>query len=328
MAWKFDDTVENYVLVDDNAALTLPAGDWTLAGWIKSTSIDGSGFQYFFSWGFPSSSNSINITLLEASGGTPNGIKIIIHDGATVNDHTFAATPGLNREWQHFAFVRSSDALRLYLNGVVDENVLDLTGFGDVNNSDPLYLGIREDLSDTRRFDGCMSDWAKWDRALTETELLLLSDNTRPSAITEDLAWYIKMTVDDYTEEIVPLTVTNYGSTECPSGPYPRNASKWNALDWDVRAGIVEEILIADEHRDGYVVQLHAGGGGPVFLAFGVDAEDGVGTQLLYAGSSIRVSGEKARLSMSAISAADASGGIEANGVVHYSHKKYSRAAP
>jgi len=95
------------------------------------------------------------------------------------------------------------------------------------------------------------------------------------------------------------------------------------AFAWDVEADTVKEIVAADEYRDELVVQLHAQavpGADPVFLAFGTDAAMGSGLSLGGIGHSVRILGAKARLAVSAISAAVSSGGVETHTSIEYRH--------
>jgi len=82
-------------------------------------------------------------------------------------------------------------------------------------------------------------------------------------------------------------------------------------------------ILAADEHRDEYTIQLQVmevDGANPVFLGFGEDAVTQEGLALLSIGHTARVLGPKARLAVYALSAADASGGIETYTSLEYRH--------
>jgi len=95
------------------------------------------------------------------------------------------------------------------------------------------------------------------------------------------------------------------------------------AYAWDIVADTATEIIAADEYRDELVVQLNAQavpGTDPVFLAFGTDAAIGTGLMLGSVGHTVRVLGAKARLAVSAISAAISSGGIETHTSIEYRH--------
>jgi len=95
------------------------------------------------------------------------------------------------------------------------------------------------------------------------------------------------------------------------------------AFSWDVEADVVKQLLAADEYRDEYVMQLHTqaeNGADPVFLAFGEDAVTETGLMLPSIGHTVRVLGAKARLALSALSAAISSGGIETHTSIEYRH--------
>lgn len=94
-------------------------------------------------------------------------------------------------------------------------------------------------------------------------------------------------------------------------------------LSWDVEADIEKELLAADRYRDEYVLQLHTQvevGADPVFLAFGEDPVTETGIMLPSIGSTVRVLGPKARLAVSALSAAVSSGGGETYTSLEYRH--------
>ena len=80
MAWHFDETSGHHVLLGDNAALTLPDGDWTIAGWIYLDDNAGNFFQYFLSWGAVSASPSLNWFVDETGEANANKLKVIAYD--------------------------------------------------------------------------------------------------------------------------------------------------------------------------------------------------------------------------------------------------------
>ncbi len=95
------------------------------------------------------------------------------------------------------------------------------------------------------------------------------------------------------------------------------------ALAWNVVANTAKEILAADVHRDEYVIQLQEQqwpGMDPIHLVFGSVAEDTESMRLGGIGDTVRVLGAKARLAVSALSTATASGGIETMTSIEYRH--------
>lgn len=95
---------------------------------------------------------------------------------------------------------------------------------------------------------------------------------------------------------------------------------------WNLVANTVLEILAADEHRDHVTVQLHdltVKGNDPVYLGFGEAAVSGTGLELGGIGDSVRVTGAKARLAVSAVTASvAANGGIETMEDIEYRHTR------
>ena len=121
MAWHFDE-VNDYVTLGDDAALTLPDGDWSLGGLVKLTDNTGSLYQYFLSWGSFAAAPSINIFFREASASDPNGLADIPHipskfveiaplshrqgnciPYAAIRWHDFGNRPALGRPLGHFS---------------------------------------------------------------------------------------------------------------------------------------------------------------------------------------------------------------------------------
>ncbi len=213
MAWHFDETSGHYVTLGDNAALTLPDGDWTIGGWIKLDDNLGSFYQYFLSWGRLNVSPSCNWFFNEALAPS-NGNKLsvaVVDGGGDAFFFTSSGTPGTNTAWQHLALARASGVLTQYINGAADGSESDaLVDAIDVGDS--LYLGMRSDGSISRRLGGSMAEWAKWNRALSAGELLGLAAGWTPDSFPTP-AWHVPMFGGQYIEKRVPLTVTNNNST-------------------------------------------------------------------------------------------------------------------
>jgi hypothetical protein len=215
MAWSFDETNDD-VQLTDNAALSLPDADWTIAGWLKLDDNAGALFQYFLSWGNAGDTPSINWFFVEAGNGTdPGELKCWVEDadgdaynaGAIVS----SGTPGSSTAWQHLAVVRSGNTLTQYVNGSADGTATNADVNG-INVAANLYLGSRSDTDGDRYFGGDMCEWAKWDRALSAGELSGLAAGFTPDHFPTP-AWQLRMWGGKYSEMRVPLTVTNNGST-------------------------------------------------------------------------------------------------------------------
>ncbi len=213
MAWHFDETSGHHVLLGDNAALTLPDGDWTIAGWIYLDDNAGNFFQYFLSWGAVSASPSLNWFVDETGEANANKLKVIAYDAGGDN-YEFASpgTPivGATAKWLHFILVHSGNTLLQYIDNVLDASEVD-AAVGAIDVGASMYLGMREDNNADRRFGGSMAEWAKWDRALNAGERGALVAGYSPMFFPTP-KWYVPM-IRSYQELAVPLTVTNNNST-------------------------------------------------------------------------------------------------------------------
>jgi hypothetical protein len=114
--------------------------------------------------------------------------------------------------WYHICLRCAGDDLRIYKNGVQSGNS-DSTSWGGINPSGSLYLGARNDLNATKFFEGHMAEWAKWDVSLSDAQITDLVAGASPAMFPQSLTWYMQL-LDDYAEKIVPLAVTNYGTTQ------------------------------------------------------------------------------------------------------------------
>ncbi len=215
MGWHVDETSGHHVTIGDNAALTLPDGDWTMGGWIKLDDNTGNRYQYFLSWSGFSSDPSFQWFFHEALQADANKLSVRVRDAdgdfyGTGNVMS-TGTPGTSTAWQHLAAVRSGSTLTQYINGSADGSETDVS----VNSCDAttaMYLGMRSDNDPNRRLGGAMAEWAKWDRALSTDELAALAAGWTPDQFPTPV-WQLRMWGDEYSEMRVPLTVTNNGST-------------------------------------------------------------------------------------------------------------------
>lgn len=210
MAWSFNET-DQYATIGDDAALSLPDGDWTIGGWLKLDDNDGTSYQYFFSWNTIGTNNSIGIYFRE--GGAYGQLTFRVKDGdGTEKTLISDGTPGSLTRWQH-VLARRIDAdnkVEMYLDGVY-ETYNWATDLGAVNHTGSLYLGARSDVSATRMYGGDMAEWAKWDRALSTDEIAALAAGYPVSDFYDSaIKWHLPM--NDWTERIAGLTVTPVGS--------------------------------------------------------------------------------------------------------------------
>ena len=231
MAWHFDEqtgATGQHVQVTDDAALTLPDADWTMAGRVRLDDNVGTLFQYFLSWGAFSASPSCNWFFGETSEGTgaADKLRILIEDsggdtyGPPSGGVTSTGTPGTSTVWQHLALVRSGNTLTQYVDGVADGTATNVN-VDAINVAGNLYFGMRSDNDANRRLGGSMAEWA---RALGADELTAAASGFSPLVMPKDIAWYLPMFGGQYVERINNLTVTPQntpGSADHPRMIYP-----------------------------------------------------------------------------------------------------------
>ena len=224
MAWSFDE-VNDDVQFGDDAALTLPDGDWTIAGGIKLDDNAGALYQYFLSWGAIDASPSLNWLFRETGAANGDKLHFSLFDAGGDGDNNIltAGTPGTSVLWQHLILQRSGTVVTQYVNNVADGN-FDDAAFDAVDVAGNLFLGCRSDQDADRRLGGDMAEWACWGRALDASERAGLAKWYSP-LFYPGWKWYVPM-IRAYQELIVPLTVTNDGSTIAPHPPiiYPSRA--------------------------------------------------------------------------------------------------------
>ena len=214
-AWSFDETNDD-VQITDNALLTFPDGDWTLAGWIKLDDNTGSNYQYFFSWGAWAAQPSFNWYFNEASEGTvPNVLTFLVRDsggdpGSGVNNS--AGTHGTRTDWMHLILQRSGTTVTQYIDNSADGTFTD-AAFDGVDIAGNVFFGSRSDSNVDRFLGGDMMEWAKWDRALDASERAALAGGFAPTFFPDSLVWYCPMFGGSYTDNKAGLTVSNTGST-------------------------------------------------------------------------------------------------------------------
>lgn len=224
MAWLFDDSNTDDVQISDNAALTFPDADWTIAGWIKLTSNTGSFYQYFCSWNAFNAVNSFQWYFGEASSPEANKLLFLHEDaGADQVLNEGSGTPGTRTDWMHLAMTRSGSTVEHYVDAVSEGSDVNAS-FDAIDWTGAFYLGSRATSPTARYLDGAMAEWAKWDRALSTPEIAALANGMRPWRFGESLKWYLPMKVGgtggDY-EDWGPsrLTVTNNGSLHADHPP-------------------------------------------------------------------------------------------------------------
>ena len=168
-ALEFDGT-DGYISVPSSSSLQLTSA-LTIAGWIKANSWD--------------SGNDVD-PIARKGEGNPNNYQLAVVDGRATfyldggeaDDDGFVGNTPLNTDqWYHIAATWDGVAVRIYVDGVVDNDPSDSRGDAIGTDTRPFYLGGR---SGADLFDGTLDDIRLYNRALSEAEIKSLA--ARPKA--------------------------------------------------------------------------------------------------------------------------------------------------
>ncbi len=168
-ALEFDGTV-GYVSVPSSSSLQL-TNALTIAGWIKANSWD--------------SGNDVD-PIARKGEGNPNNYQLAVVDGRATfyldggeaDDDGFVGNTPLNTDqWYHIAATWDGVAVRIYVDGVVDNDPSDSRVDAIGTDTRPFYLGGR---SGADLFEGTLDDVRLYNRALSEAEIKSLA--ARPKA--------------------------------------------------------------------------------------------------------------------------------------------------
>ena len=209
MARKFTSASEYFTLADD-AALTLPNGDWSLGGWFKITNNAGIYQQWFFNWNAYSRPYLYAFVFEASAASGANEIKIGVHDGTNFTLLTGTSTPGTSTAWQHLLLVRSGNTITQYIDGAADGS--SNTSITAVDAGVDLHMGGRGVGETNYNFLGELAGWAKWDRALSTAERAGLAAGASAAHYPLSLAWNMPMR-GDLIENKSFIAVTNNGTT-------------------------------------------------------------------------------------------------------------------
>ena len=206
-----------YHRLADDAALTLPNGDWVMAGWVKIGGSPGSA-PYLLSWGAYSAAPSYNVW--------KNGSDLMAHIEDTavtwVNDKVIASGFWSVTAWQHFAMRRAGSDFRAYVDGSQSYTVTPSAMIA-LNVSGQFTFGNRSDLGATRDADNSYAGWAKWDTDIGTEAITALASGLPPLALPGSLAWYDPMEAGVGRERIASITTSQSGviADESPPIVYP-----------------------------------------------------------------------------------------------------------
>ena len=224
-SWLFDAT--DTVTVADNANLTLPASEWTVAGWIK---LDGTSTHVRtpVSWG--SGDQSFSIKIWTTIDYRVNSLKVFYTGwSADYEQWIMGGTPGDETDWVHITVCRdTSNLLRAYVYEDGVESALpeppSLASWGACNASEDWTFG-------STYFSGRIAEWAKWNRLLSAGERAALCSAGKPEEASGGAPVWMFDGFNDYDAQLGSLTATNHGTTiDQTTHPVDRGAAAPNPV--------------------------------------------------------------------------------------------------
>ncbi len=165
-ALKFDG-INDKVIVDNNTSLDFGTGSFTIEAWIR---LNGNQPDYS------------GIVSKASSEGQWVGCQLVIVDQRFavevenestligVNDGLIGTTKLNDGRWHHVAMVRSSNNIKLFVDGFQEANVTNPAISSNINSPDPLLIGAER--GSNAFFNGSIDEVRIWNAARTEEELL------------------------------------------------------------------------------------------------------------------------------------------------------------
>lgn len=198
------DGTGDYISTPDSADFALGAGDFTIDFWFN-VNTSGNGTLRGFA-GQCNSTVTAASTSFRANIGTTNVISGIVADagtGFTITGTTAITTTG----WHHYAFLRTGNVLKLFLDGVQEGG--DLAFTGTVNNSTNAFAIGRRGEQNNSFYFGSMDEFrlsvgiARWTTNFTPPTLAYGPDDLAADAAS--YAWTGQVAILRHSDIIIAL---------------------------------------------------------------------------------------------------------------------------
>jgi len=219
------DSVDDFIDLNDK----MLDGTFTVALWLQWDGHTGSynSIMHNNAW----NSGSLHLHLRNDGDMNPD-----VHSQTSIR----ANTPLTVGQWTHFAVTYDMDAMvaRLYLDGAQDHQVT-LTG-GGIPYIGPMNIGAYQESS--RYFDGRMSDWRLYNRALSQAEIGHIMDVRK--------AWNPSPVNDAYDVPLSKTLTWNAGTDPDTGSEYTRHDVYFGTNFDDVNSGTVPTATVTgiNEH--------------------------------------------------------------------------------
>ena len=210
-AFLFDGS--DYISLADNAALSLPDGPWTVCVRIKFTSRTGTTVRDIWHW--ETGTPFFRLRIGDAGAGVaPDDINVTItdNDGTSIAFSTSNDPFASNTSDTSVCLQRSGTTVTVYVNGVSNGsgsnaaiNGVDVAANFILGNNGP-------SVGNTATFLGSMTDFAKWDTALSVDQMASFAKGFSANCYLNPLKVYVQG-IREYQELHNGIAVTNSGTT-------------------------------------------------------------------------------------------------------------------
>jgi hypothetical protein len=193
MARLFDSSNPDYLEIADNAALSLPDGDWAIAFWTRITDGNaGSGQRWYYNHGGHGGVNAVSIFGGEVDNGFPNRVQWYVK-GATEDLQDFSADQafGQSSAWQHILLQREGNDGILYINGVADANTDTNANMEAVNPTTVAHIGST--WNSLNAIDGDIAEFVIWGDSLDAAERASLAAGALATDVKANPQIYIRI---------------------------------------------------------------------------------------------------------------------------------------
>ena len=177
---------------DQNNFPIWTVGEYTIAYWVKATTVDTT-TRYHFSMASTASGSGDNTLMYIATASGANIGKLDLylrsHTGVSYINHVYTATT-IDTGWHHIAFVDKRGTVSVYIDGVLDANSA-LCNYSYVAGSltpNTTAIGALYRAADTANFIGLMDEVVTFERALSQAEVVQLKNNGIPTPIVSGAA--------------------------------------------------------------------------------------------------------------------------------------------
>ncbi|WKZ27772.1 MAG: DUF2341 domain-containing protein [Candidatus Dojkabacteria bacterium] len=165
------DGVNDIFQVDHHDLLNMGTGDFTVSMWILANDQQGGATNYatlFIKTSNPSTPYQGMTAFIDTPFVSPVGKTIFRVSNANELETNASALD--DSRWRHYVFMRESNVLKIFINGVLD-NSLAISSL-DINNTAPLRFGSNHLSVTSQNYDGFMDEIKLYDRAITTDEVL------------------------------------------------------------------------------------------------------------------------------------------------------------